>query len=135
MKLSVKSWLIILSLLIAFFVTVILFYRIYTTLYSSPSYHLGETILVNRNPDWKNSSGFFTAAVLVKKNETGYNVRCKVYIGNDNYFEIFPLGSVQTIRQAYRKWGEIEWTDKELVIGTSAVTPVIIKRSQIENQR
>ena len=132
MNRSVKYGLAILSLILTFFVTVNFSYRLYTTIYSSPSYHLGETIIVNRNPDWKNSLGFYTAAVLVKKNETGYNVRCKVYIGNDKYFETFPLGSVHTIRQAYRKWGEIEWTDKELVIGTSAVTPVIIKRSQIE---
>jgi len=92
-------------------------------------------MLVSSNPDWKNSLGIYTVAILIKKNVTSYNVRCKVYIGNDKYYEIFPLGSVKTKRQAYKKWGEIEWTDKELVIGTSAVTPVIIKRSQFENHR
>ena len=135
MKLPINFWLIILSLIIAFYVTSIVSYRLYSSLYSSPSYHLGETILINRNRDWKNSLGLYTAAVLVIKNEKGYNVRCKVYIGNDKYYEIFPLGSVRTIREAYRKWALIQWKDKELVIGTSAVTPVIIKRSQIVNHR
>ncbi len=135
MVIPVKYWLIILSLNFVLFFTSILAYRLYTNIDSSPSYHLGETMLVSRNTDWENSMGLYTAAVLIKKNETGYIVRCKVYIGNDNYYEIFPLGSVKTKREAYKKWGEIEWTDKELVIGTSAVTPVIIKRSQIENHR
>ena len=116
-------------------VTAIFSYRLSTTIYSSPSSHLGETILINHNPDWKNSPGIYTAVILIKKNETGYNVRCKVYIGNDKYYEIFPLGSVRTKREAYRKWTLIEWKDKELVIGKSAVIPVIIKRSQIENHR
>ena len=135
MKISVKYWLFFLSLIIALFFTATFSYRLYTKPYNSPSYHLGEAILVNRNPDWNNSLGLYTAVVLIEKNETGYNVRCKVYIGNDDHYEIFPLGPVKTKREAYKKWGSIEWTDKELVIGTSAVTPVIIKRSQIENHR
>ena len=133
MVIPVKYWIVILSLIFVLYFTAILAYRLHTNIDSISSYHLGEIILVNRNPDWRSGLGLYTTAVLIKKNETGYNVLCKVYIGNDDYYEIFPLGSVKTKREAYKKWGAIEWKDKELVVGTSAVTPVIIKRSQIEN--
>ena len=100
-----------------------------------PSYKIEDVVLINRSPKWKYGLGFYVAVILIKKSEKGFNVSCKVHVGNHNYFENIPLGYVSTIEEAYHKWGAISWTNNQLIIGSSNDSLIIVKRDKIERHR
>jgi hypothetical protein len=98
-------------------------------------YELEKMVLVSRSPDWKYEEGFYAAVVTLKKEGDFFNVECKVHIGNENYYEHISLGKVSTEKEAYARWGKIQWTNDSLIIGTKESKQVIVKRSKIVRHR
>ncbi len=102
---------------------------------NKPLYKIEDVVLISRSPKWKYGLGFYVAVILIKKSENGFNVSCKIHVGNHNYFQNVPLGSVSTIEEAYHKWGVVSWANDALIIGSSIDSLVTIKRKQIEQHR
>ncbi len=131
---SLKHISIVLIMLVASFFLGSICNSISRSFNDSPSYNIENVVLVSRSPNWKYSLGFYVAVVLAEKSENGFNVRCKVHVGNNNYYESIPLGAVSTIEEAYAKWGTLTWSDNELIIGATG-SAVSVKRSRIESHR
>ena len=99
-------------------------------------YKLDNLVTVSRSPDWKYGKGFYTAVVIITpKNDSSYDVVCKVHVGNANYFEYIELGQVDSLAEALDKWGDIEWTDDSLIIGKNGPHQKVVSRKQIETHR
>lgn len=135
MNKSLKRKLFFTSLLLISFFLGTIFNSLNDFLNKEPSYNISDVVLISRSPEWKYGLGFYVAVILIEKSENGFDVSCKVHVGNHNYFENIPLGSVSTIEEAYHKWDTITWTNDELIIGSSSDSPVIVKRNKIEQHR
>ncbi|QOV88810.1 hypothetical protein [Humisphaera borealis] len=81
---------------------------------------------------------FYGAEVYATPDGTEYVVRTRVWIGRSPYYYHDPLGElgrVKTWEEAVAKWGNIQWTSTDLVIGPGDPTPKSFARSGIENHR
>ncbi len=100
------------------------------------NYELGEIVVVSRSPNWKYGKGFYVAVVTaVKKKESKYFARCKVHVGNHNYFQNVELGEVNSFQEAIERWGELTWTNDQLYIGSKGPYQKVVARKNIERHR
>jgi hypothetical protein len=86
--------------------------------------------------DGKYGPSFYGAHVYLEPMSDGYSVRARVYLGRGNgYFhDCGELGVVRTEAEAVLRWGEIDWREDGLHIGSGS-SEYFLARTQLENHR
>ena len=79
---------------------------------------------------------FYGAHIYTVKRSNGFDVYCRVHIGQADYFhDCGHLGTVSNPREARELWGEIEWTNTQLIVGDPEKGGIVVPRSEIQNHR
>lgn len=102
-----------------------------------PTYEVGELIAVSRSPDWQYGVGFYTAVVSADPlSGGGLDIHGRVYVGDGHYFQDIELGRVDDFEEGVLRWGTIEWTESDLIIGDGDSSYMVrIPREEIERHR
>ena len=95
-----------------------------------------ERVVAMKWGDGKYGPSFYGAHVYLEPASSGYSVRARVYIGrgNDYFHDCGELGTVQADAEAVARWGEIDWREDGLHIG-SGKNEYFLARAKMENHR